>query len=504
MKSIHLLALLLLLPAALWGCSESMLASDAAAPEFGIETHGEALLFVGTDPTTLSTDLYLVRAASLQSENPSIATADSYELERLTDTAGEQGGELLVAGDRLFSEDMPHPVPDRDGNRVALLVTDTSEPDDEAMGRVAIIDLVTRETTVSADIPGLHGARFTDEGEWLVLDQYISEGRRLLLLLPADDLEADLIGVDVAESEYTHEFAGLIADSNDFLVLAVHEGIGASRVYRVTAETGISTLLSEQLDGLLHEPTLSPDGSLLAVTLNQTDADKRSIVVISADGAATPVTDALDADCYWPAWSPTATAKQGYKLTFVCQNITSNRPDIGLWWSNTPDPDAPPNGCCGEGTGTDADAGADLITNVSQPAIFEGTMDDLVIRSRPQWDPLGESLVFGVSTVAEADAGEGMTLLVLPIGGTAYSVYSGSGTSVDWAHFSAAASEPSLLLWERSATGLEDTDSSAANAQPIRVVDIGQPDPEPTDVRLGLDLLVSYPMFLGHNSLFYP
>jgi hypothetical protein len=195
--------------------------------------------------------------------------------------------------------------------------------------------------------------------------------------------------------------------------------------------------------------------------------------------------------------------KLSYQLTFVCQNPLSSRPDIGLWSSST----LPNLEAASDTSESDPDSSdsydAALLTAVSQPSIFEGTMDGLVVRSRPQWDPLGEVLIFGVSTHDEAMSGSGMTLLVLPIGGTAYSIYSGGGTSVDWVHFSADAEDQSLLLWERSETGLEDT-AASVGGQPIRVVGIAEPDPAPTYVSLGQDLLVSYPMFLGENTHFYP
>ena len=38
-----------------------------------------------------------------------------------------------------------------------------------------------------------------------MLDQSIAEGQQRILLLPADDLDTDLVGLDIAESEYTQE-----------------------------------------------------------------------------------------------------------------------------------------------------------------------------------------------------------------------------------------------------------------------------------------------------------
>ncbi len=502
-------AALLLLPALLAGCSDALMGASDSAPSAAFEATGETLLLVGTDPATLSTDLYLVRAVSSADANPSIAGAESYELERLTDLGSEDEAGLLVAdGDRLFSERLPYPIPDELGSRIAMLVTDSSASPDQAAGRIAVIDLLTRTTTMSHDIVGLQGVRFTESGDWLVLEQTIEGDLNRLLLLPADDLEADLLEVAISEPQLSQEFAGVISGSNDFLVLARNSDAGTSSVYRVEAETGAATLLTSQVDGLLTGPTLNPDATLLAVTLTDAWADKRSVLVVDASGQPTRVTDNLDADCYWPSWSPIADTKQESQLAFVCQDLVSSRPDIGIWSSTSLSSSESLDGgenddCVGPGPCVPADFGADLLTDVSQPAIFEGTMDGLVVRSRPQWDPLGESVIFGISTAAEAYAGEGMTLLVLPLGGTAYPIYSGAGTSADWAHFSAGTDGRTLLLWERSETGLDDTDNASLNAQPIRVVNIEQANPEPTYVSLGRDLLVSYPMFLGQNTMFY-
>jgi len=501
MKPIQFLVLLLL-PAALWGCSAEMMATGGGVPEMNAQAQGEALLFVGTEPSTLSTDIYLVRATSSGQDNPSIAAAESYELERLTDTAGGSDNILGSEGDRLFSDSMPHPVPDRSGNRVVLLAADSAADNSQPLGRIAVIDLLARTSEVSPDIAGLQRARFTDLGDWLVLEQFSDEGGQALLLLPTDDLNAAPISIDLDNVDLHQEFAGVISDSNDFLVLGVDAAVGTSGVYRVSADDGSATLLSVGVDGLITEPSLNQDGTLLALTLTQPGSEKRSIIVVPSDGHPEAITDVLGADCYWPAWSPATEAKLSYRLSFVCKNMMSDRPDIGMWSSASlewEDLDSD-----GNSTGPNGEDPTDLLTDVSQPAIFEGTMDGLVVRSRPQWDPTGEALVFGASTSAEAYSGEGMTLLVLPIGGTSYSVYSGSGTSVDWAHFSSSTDDRNLLLWERTETGLEETSSTAPGAQPIRVIDIAQPDPVPTYVRLGQDLLVSYPMFVGANSLFYP
>ncbi len=507
MRSLLLLALFALLPVGLWGCSSADLAGAEMAPtSFSEQAIGESLLFVGTDPITLSTDLYLVGASSSQSDTPSIASAESYSLERLTDT-GHEDSELLLPGEQLFTDHQPHPVPDLQGNRIAMVVVQSNIEGPVAAGRVGVFDLTGREQRVGPEISGLRGVHFTAEGTSLVLERSGEYGLLELLIVPVDDLDADPIaaylGDEGSEGGFSHEFAGVIFGSDDFLVVSSNEASGTSTVLRVDALSGVGTVISGELHGLLTEPSLSRDGTMLAVTLTQVDDDKRAVVVIDDEGTAHHVTDVFEFDCYWPSWSPTMDDKLSYQLTFVCQNPLSSRPDIGLWSSST----LPNLEAASDTSESDPDSSdsydAALLTAVSQPSIFEGTMDGLVVRSRPQWDPLGEVLIFGVSTHDEAMSGSGMTLLVLPIGGTAYSIYSGGGTSVDWVHFSADAEDQSLLLWERSETGLEDT-AASVGGQPIRVVGIAEPDPAPTYVSLGQDLLVSYPMFLGENTHFYP
>jgi len=477
-------------------------AGEDSATSFSDQAIGESLLFVGTDPTTLSTDLYLVRAASSLNSNPSIASAEFYELERLTDT-GTDDSELLLESDQLFTDFQPHPVPDRQGNRIVLLAVESTPDLIAPVGRVSVYDLTTRSQQVSPDISGLQGAHFSGEGSTLIVERTDEHGFFELLLLPADDLEADLVDVYLGDEGglggFSHRFAGSVFGSDDFLVVSSHEAAGTSTVFRVDALSGVGTIVSGDLQGVLTEPSLSRDGSLLALTVTHVNEGKRSVVVVDADGGAHHVTDALQADCYWPSWSPVMDDKASYQLTFACQDPLSSRPDIGMWSSSDLMSLTDNAGDLIEPSEYDAD----LLTAVSQPAIFDGTMDGLVVRSRPQWDPLGQALIFGVSTHDEAVTGSGMTLLVLPIGGTAYSIYSGSGTSVDWAHFSADTEDQSLLLWERSETGLDDT-SGASGGQPIRVVGISEPNPVPTYVSLGQDLLVSYPMFLGDNTHFYP
>ncbi len=489
---------ILLLPLLLLGCGEVAfnLAEDAGT-SFSEQVRGEALLFVGTDPSSLATDLYLVTAASSSVDSPSLTTAESYELEQLTDT--ENPDEALELGSyQLFSLEQPHPIPDRSGDRFALITQSVDEQSGNSINHPAVYDLTTRSLQQGPAIQGLHSIHFSDQGASLALSARSEEGGETLLMLPADELDATpvLLQLEADESNYSYEFAGPIPASDDILALRINEDEAKSQVLRVDSLSGEAEVLSGALEGLLDQASLSADGQLLAVTVHHPENNYRAVAVIDKYAQIHTITENLSSNCYWPVWAPIH-EKLGQRLSFVCQDAISGRPDIGMWSAEIL------KGLDDEvGDAAALDYAADLLTTVSQPAIFEGTMDGLVVRSSPQWSPNGNSLVFGVSTHEEALAGTGMSLLVLPLSGTAYPIYSGSGTSVDWAHFSQASDDQSLLLWERSATGLEST-RRGPESQPIRMLTIDQPEPQPIFVRLDQDLLVSYPMFLGGNSLFY-
>ena len=81
----------------------------------------------------------------------------------------------------------------------------------------------------------------------------------------------------------------------------------------------------------------------------------------------------------------------------------------------------------------------------------------------------------------------------------AYPVYPSTNGAADWVHFSAGSSEPILMLWDRTQTGLDDTRGGHA----IEVVSVARDGGAPRPVELGRDLAVSYPVFLGRNTLFY-
>ena len=116
--------------------------------------------------------------------------------------------------------------------------------------------------------------------------------------------------------------------------------------------------------------------------------------------------------------------------------------------------------------------------------------------------------MFGASTEEQALAGEGMTILTFPLEDglpldrqepLAYPVYPSGSGAADWLHFSAGSAEPILMLWDRDETGLEDSDGG----HPIKVVSVAEDGGLPRPIALGQDLRVSFPVFLGRNTLFY-
>jgi hypothetical protein len=238
-----------------------------------------------------------------------------------------------------------------------------------------------------------------------------------------------------------------------------------------------------ELSDRMDEPTLSSDGRWLAVTRSRSEPGGRAVLVI--DTAAEPFEvhvlsdDEVD-DCRWPVWAPLADGEHQPQLAFACVGRTTERPDILRWTA---------------GVGEEPE-----VLTAGYQDIFDGTMDGLVFRSAPFWDPRGEFLVFGASRPEDVEEGVGMTLTVLPVGGSAYPVWAGDEGSGGWAHFSSATEERNLLLWDRAESGLEDSEGR----HPIRIVFTEQSDQATRPVELGRDLLVAYPQLLGWNTMIYP
>jgi len=462
---------------------------------------GQTLVVVGTDPAAMSTDIYLVRALGIGAATaPSIAQADSFGIEAITQSDPDSIDPLLGSDtERLFSEAVPFPIPDHAGNRLAFVVSTPAQDDESPTARPAVLTLSPRTTVQGPEVAGLFGARFTWLGEYLLL-QFTDPDTQLgrLQVTSPELLDDATTWTDLGpeDSSLDVQFHGLVAESNAVLALATNPTTGWSTVYRLDPETGEQTPLTEQVETTVAHAVLSPNGQVLAVTTQQLQPETRDIQLVDVlTGKVQSITDQLNSDCYWPAFASTDATDPITRLAFVCQYPDSGRPDIVLWSGVLDEMDL----------ATDSAPEPEILTAAPQPAVFDGTMDELVVRSPPQWDPRGERIVFGASTEEQAYNGDGMTLFALPLNGTAYPIYSSDDTSVDWAHFSRSSDAGNLLVWERSETGLEDTNSSPGDYnQPIRVVSTESNTPQISYVELGVDLRIGYPLFLGQNSLFYP
>lgn len=481
------------------GCSSSDLEFGAVSPDDLDPVIGQTILFVGTDLTTLRTNIYQVQAVSPpddfatdEERNAAVLTAEGFEVTVLTDfEVGE--GPLQSDGDTLLPSEAPFAVPDRLGQRVALVATGTSETDDVPVGRAAVIDLATGSQTLAPDIEGLNGVRFTWLGTYLVMErQDPVTGLRGLSTMELDPF-GELTVVDVEVPGATDVLlVGLLRDTDQFLVMA-NDGTSGTRIVRVDPATGSSETLVEPVGGGLDQLQVSRSGEFLAVTLTDPETGRRTIGVTQVGsvgpGAWIPLTASLDSDCSDPAWNPSRLAGESQLLAYVCHDLITARPDVMLWEGLTP-------------PGGSSPPSMETLTGGAQPAVPDGSMDGLVLRARLRWDPSGQVLLFGASNADDAFYDEPMSLLVLDLAERrAVPVFDGGDGEADLAHFAAASSEPVLLVWNRSASGLDDS----IGQHPIQLV-AASPQGARTvrGVDLGRDLLIAYPLFLGGNTLIYP
>ncbi|MBN95489.1 MAG: hypothetical protein CL928_15725 [Deltaproteobacteria bacterium] len=481
------------------GCADSAALEGGQALDEATAS-GQTLLVVGTDPAAMTTDIYLVRALGVGAASaPSIAEANTFGVEAITRSNSATEGLLDPTTERLFSEQLPFAIPDRSGNRLALVISSITQEDEPPLARPALLTLSPRTQLEGPAVPGLFGARFTWLGEYIVLQIADPEtGQHRLQVVASDSIDDITSWSDLGPESPSLDvrFQGLLAESNTVLALATDPDTGLSGAYLLDPDTGLQTALTEQVEANVIDAVVSSDGQLLAITTQQLQPETRDITLIDvASGTAHSITDTLNSDCYWPAFAPAQPPPSATQLAFVCQDPDSERPDIVLWSEELAQLDL----------ATESPATPEILTAAPQPAVFDGTMDELVLRSPPQWDPDGQRIVFGASTQAEAYSGDGMTLFALPFDGTAYPIYSGNDTSVGWAHFSSNSDADQLLVWERSETGLDDTNNTPGDYhQPIRVVSTETSMPQVGYVQLGVNLRIGYPLFLGHNSLFYP
>ncbi len=480
------IACLLSLATLLAGCADMALEAGGGADELARQQRGQTVLFVGTDPVTLETDLFLAKALAEEGvEPPGLLEAEGFELEALGIVARGLNAGLFAEGADLFSAALPYAVPDREGVRVALVTTPAAADDllsEPVTGRVGVLHLEDGTLGASPDVPGLASVQFSSAGGFLFLASEDLEGQPLSFqILPSDDLTAEPLTADRIAglpAGAQIQLAGRVRDSDDFLVLARPANTPSS-VWRIDPLAATAAAMSGGVEGNVTAPNLSPSGGWLAATVSDEQSAVRRMVVIDLEsGTAETISDPDSADCSWPTWAPLESGED--HLAYVCQSLANQRPDIALW---SPD---------------EATAGADYLTDRAQPAIVGGSMDGQVVRSRPQWDPEGQFLVFGASAADDVDGD--LTLLVLPLGSSVFPIYQAPQGSVGWAHFSALAGSRELLVWDRGTTGLQ-----ASNGRhPIQVVPTDSPNPTARGVDLGQDLLVSYPLFLGHNTMLYP
>jgi len=484
------LALVLLVPAA--GCSFAADGGlDLADPNVP-ESRGQMILFVGTNPETLDSDLYLAQALDsgnpnrTADEGPDILEAEEFQIENLTSNLALVMPSFESDGLELFGAAAPFPVPDRTGSLVALLASGRVGGPSEGSGRIYLLDLERREFQESVLIPGLRAVHFTWSGGFLILEHVIDgePARSVTSLLPTLSLGTKLSSALDDEDSDVH-FVGLERSSNRLLLGVSNSSGETSDIVVLDPELGEVINLTEDLDAAVSDASLSPDGSHLAVTVTDSLDGSRSIFTFPLEGgpaAGMSLGQDENEECFWPVWQPITEAAEASSLACVCLDSGSSRPDIVRWFPGQ-------------------DIEADTLTSGPQPELFDGTMSGLTLRSRPQWDPSGAVIVFGASTQEEAIEGEAMSLVALPLDeSSAYPIFTADEGSSGWAHFSSALTKPHLLVWDRSETGLLDSQGD----HPIQVVVVDEPGRAPHPVALGQDLFVAYPQYLGANTMLYP
>lgn len=454
------------------------------------ERRGQTVLFLGTDPTTLRTDIYLARAVSQESdlegdEEPEVSEATEFEVFAVTEL--DVGGQNALQSDTdtLFSEEVPFPVPDLAGGRVAILATTRDAGGAPVGGRVQLLDLESGSSLLGGEVPGLFAVHFTWNASFLVLERRLPDDAartEILVQGPAQLGKQGPVPLGPEGPGLSVEFAGHVRDSDRILAVVRDVLAGTSDVWMLDPEAGTAFPLTDHADlaDRVDHPAMSPDGRWLAVARTRPDPGNRAMVVIDTanpDMAPLVLSDDLAFDCRWPAWSSEAEAPQ---LAFSCVAMGTERPDLLRWLPAEP--------------GT-----VEVLTTGPQD-ILDGTMEGLVLRAAPIWDPRGEFMVFGASRPEDAEEGIGMTLAVLPPGQSAFQVWSGDEGSGGWAHFSSATRNRNLLLWDRAVSGLEDSQG----LHPIQIVLTDAPDQATRPVVLGTDLAVAYPLLLGWNTLLYP
>ena len=481
----------------LFGCSADMAAGVDLESATVPETTGQKILFVGADPSDLQRSFYLAEAVqelrtSSNEAGPDLTEAESFNITDLgagtEPYLSTEQGELM----ELFPSSAPFPVPDRTGSLIAAVAALPEEEDVGAVGRVLIRNLITDELLVTPDLQGIHSLHFSWFGGWLLVGHKDAEEPDRLRLSLVDHLGGGGVVPLLPDEEATYQFVGLERWSDRVLLLREDRSTLRRDIVRYDPSSDTAELLTESLEGQLSSASLSPKGRWLALGTTDEVTGLRQLAVLDLNSpeAELHLLAAGDTqECFWGSWQPEVLAVRGEEADFiarlaaVCQSIDAGRPDIVLW--------------------TPGEAGSlQYLTQAPQPELFDGSMAGLTIRSQIRWAPNAQLLVFGASPTEDALEGGSMSLVALSLapGSTASPIFGAAESSSAWAHFSSAITKPHLLVWDRSETGLADS----SGRHPILVVMADQPGSPPHGVQLGQDLYVSYPQYLGANTMLYP
>ncbi|MCO4771892.1 MAG: hypothetical protein KDA24_17810, partial [Deltaproteobacteria bacterium] len=366
MRSPSLLLLLLALVGT--GCSYAAVDVAGGANQDVDPVRGQTIVFVGTDPITLRTNIYRVQAISQddfatdEERNAAVLFAEGFELTVLTDFEVGPEGPLVDDGDIILPSEAPFAVPDRLGNRVGVVIGGYDFANELPVGRAAVVDLATGDTTVAPDVPGLTGVRFSWLGQFLVLE-HRDPLTGLAGVSTIDLLTEPLVAqpVDVPGSASV-AVAGLERES-DAMFLSSSDAYGVSRIVRFEPLTSALSDIAPSIEGAIADVHVNRTGDRIAASWVDPDTARRTVVVADttiSGGSWVELTSALDADCSQPAWNPARTGDEAQQLAYVCEDSETGRPDVLLWeGSSLPSGAQPPS--------------METLTGGAQPAVPEGS-----------------------------------------------------------------------------------------------------------------------------------